>query len=256
MDARPGRLVIEPAGGDTAMPLALRKRVDRLARVASLAGARFVDCGCGAGEYVAAVAGAGAEALGVEIEGAKLRRDAAGSGRHRCLRGDIQRMPLPSRHFDLALVNEVLEHVPDDRVALREVHRVLKPGGQVVIFSPNRLFPFETHGVDRRSDGRRLSPATPLVPWLPLAVGTRFFRYWARNYWPGELRRMVREAGFEVVETGYLWQTFENISGRQPGWMKPVVGVLRHVANLFEALPLVRAFGVSQVVVARRPPGV
>ncbi len=249
----PGRLVIAPAGGDTATPRSLRKRLAWIAEAVPLAGARFVDCGCGAGEYVAAFSQAGASALGVEIEAAKLARDRAGRGRPRLSRGDIQQLPLPSESFDLALVNEVLEHVPDDAAALRQVHRVLRPGGHVVIFSPNRLYPFETHGVDAKRSGRRLSPATPLVPWIPVAIGRRFVHYWARNYWPWELRRLVRDAGFEIVRTGYLWQTFENISGRQPAWMKPLVGALRALAALLERVPGLRAFGVSQIVLARRP---
>lgn len=250
------RLVIEAAGGDTATPLNLRKRLACIAaNVPAVADCHFVDCGCGAGEYVASLAEAGATAVGVEIEAAKLRRGVGSRARRRLLRGDIQHLPLPSGAFDLALVNEVLEHVPDDRAALRDVFRVLRPGGRIVIFSPNRLYPFETHGVDLTSSGRRLSHATPFVPWIPIAVGRRFFHYWARNYWPWELRGLLRDAGFEIVETGYLWQTFENISGQQPRWMRPLRSLLRGVASTLERIPVLRAFGASQVLMARRPAG-
>jgi SAM-dependent methyltransferase len=53
---------------------------------------------------------------------------------------DIHRIPFPENHFDVVLCNHVLEHVKDDIQALREIHRVLKPGGwailQVPFFSP------------------------------------------------------------------------------------------------------------------------
>ncbi|NNL66279.1 MAG: methyltransferase domain-containing protein [Myxococcales bacterium] len=247
-------LEIEPAGGDTATPLNLRKRVAAItAWVGPFEGRRFLDCGCGAGEYVRAFEALGARAAGVEIEAAKLR-DAGVRGSARGLsRGDIQRLPFADATFDLALVNEVLEHVPDDLAGLREVHRVLLPGGRVVVLSPNRLYPFETHGVFLRGSGRRLSHATPFVPWLPVSVGRRFLRYWARNYWPWELERRVREAGFEVVERGFLWQTFESISGQQPAWMRSLRVSLRALAGVLEAVPVLRAFGVSQAIVARRP---
>jgi SAM-dependent methyltransferase len=237
------RLVIEPAGGDTATPLNLSKRLAYIAaHIERVAGSRFVDCGCGGGEYVASL-----------IESAKLRAAASGRAGARLARGDIQHLPLPTSVFDLALVNEVLEHVPDDLEGLREVHRVLRPGGHVVVFSPNRLYPFETHGVFLKRSERRLSHATPFVPWVPLALGRHVFRYWARNYWPWELRRLVRKAGFEIVSTGYVWQTFENISGHQPGWMRRLSRVLRGLSGALERVPGVRAFGVSQALVARRP---
>jgi hypothetical protein len=53
----------------------------------------------------------------------------------------------------------------------------------------------------------------PFVPYVPLRLGKKVFTYWARNYWPGELRRLVRRAGFTIVATDYVWQTFEAIPG-------------------------------------------
>jgi hypothetical protein len=49
-----------------------------------------------------------------------------------------------------------LESVPNDKVTLREILRTLKPGGDLVMFSPNRLYPIETHGAIRRSDSLHL----------------------------------------------------------------------------------------------------
>src|SRR5262245_4358445 len=55
-------------------------------------------------------------------------------------------VPYPDDTFGLILSHEVLEHVQDDRAALAEMARVLKPGGRAIIFCPNRWYPFETHG--------------------------------------------------------------------------------------------------------------
>ena len=157
------KLEIQAAGGDTATPLNLQKRLDWICAVAGpVRGKSVIDCGCGAGEYVRALTALGADAWGIEYSAEKIgdakRRGALPEGRLAV--GDIEAVEFADDRFDVALLNEVLEHVPRDDQGIREVHRILKPGGVAVIFSPNRLYPFETHGVSLRS-GRR-SPTTHL----------------------------------------------------------------------------------------------
>lgn len=53
---------------------------------------------------------------------------------------DIQNMPLENESFDTVLSAEVLEHVPDPEKALREIHRVLKPGGKLVMSIPHLMY--------------------------------------------------------------------------------------------------------------------
>jgi ubiquinone/menaquinone biosynthesis C-methylase UbiE len=49
---------------------------------------------------------------------------------------DIHAIPFPENTFDVAFCNHVMEHVDDDIQAMRELHRVLKPGGWAIIQSP------------------------------------------------------------------------------------------------------------------------
>jgi ubiquinone/menaquinone biosynthesis C-methylase UbiE len=246
---------IAVGGGDTATPLNLQKRL-RLVHAATepLDGKRLLDCGCGAGDYVRAFAAMGADAaVGVEYQATKLWDGLEAAGPAAVAAADLEHMPFADRVFDVAIANEVLEHVPDEAAGLSEVKRVLKPGGLFIVFSPNRLYPFETHGVFLRSSGRRLPHYVPAVPYVPLRLGRLWFRYWARNYWPWELRRLVRRAGFRLERCSFVWQTFENISGQQPLSVRRLRSSLRATANVLERLPMVRCLGVSQMIVARRP---
>lgn len=249
------RLEIQVAGGDTSTPLNLEKRLHLIRNVGGpIRGKRIIDCGCGAGEYVRALGESGASVVGIEFQKSKL----LGATTEDCPQpsalsvADIQDIPFRDGAFELALVNEVLEHVPDDLKGLREVKRVLKPGGLVIVFSPNRLYPFETHGVYLKRSGRRVPHYVPGIPYFPLRIGRIWFRYWARNYWPWELRRLVVRAGFELLSSSFVWQTFENISGHQPWIVGRTSSVLRCSANFLERTPGVRSLGASQMLVARR----
>lgn len=243
------------AGGDTGQPLTMRKRLRIIERHLGKPPCDFLDCGCGAGDYVRALTELyGIDAHGIEYELSKVEEAALKPGlEDRVSQGDLEKIQSESAKWDGALLNEVLEHVPDQEQGLREVHRVLKPGGKLIVFSPNRWFPFETHGVLSKTTGKKLPVWLPFIPYLPIPLGSRFFTYWARNYWQQELADLIQAAGFDIIERDFIWQTFENISGKQPILIKIARPMLRTLANIGEKTPFVRRFGVSQVIVARKP---
>jgi SAM-dependent methyltransferase len=117
-------------------------------------GQRVLDLGSGAGQFTAALAGAGAEAMGVEVAQAALERARAA---HPELDFRLAPLdgPLPSSDgsFDLVWSSEVIEHVADTATWLSEVRRVLKPGGQLLLTTPShgrlRLL---IGGIDRFSE--------------------------------------------------------------------------------------------------------
>jgi ubiquinone/menaquinone biosynthesis C-methylase UbiE len=235
------------------MPLNLEKRLAVIQRFSEPHGKRLIDCGCGAGEYVLSLERLGVDALGIEYDAEKVRQfRKRHPTSHRVCVGDLSNAGLMNSSFDVAVLNEVLEHIPDDGAALSEVHRILKDNGTLIVFSPNRRYPFETHGVHLANGSRRLPHYFPFVPYLPLGLGRKLFTYWARNYWPSELRGLVKRAGFTIVATDYVWQTFEAISRNQPALITALAPVLRKTSNLLERVPLIRSFGASQVIVARK----
>jgi ubiquinone/menaquinone biosynthesis C-methylase UbiE len=245
---------IRVAGGDTAKPLALKKRLDLIGRHLAGPGGRFLDCGCGAGDYVLALMERfQLDAHGIEFVGEKVNQALANPLlRGRVERGDLQAIDLLANTWDYAMLNEVLEHVPDDRQALREVHRILKPSGLLFIFSPNRWFPFETHRVRFKWNGREAPVWMPFIPYLPLRLGGIFFRYGVRNYWQKELADMAKTGGFSIVDRSFVWLTFEGISGKEAPLIRAGKPLLRFISDKLERVPIVKRFGVSQMLVCRK----
>lgn len=238
-------------GSSTAIGSNVAYRLGKLKELGLLHGV-WLDCGCADGGYTEALVAWGAEkAIGVDPEQSRIdeakARNQTGSraGRdaveyHCC----TDNFPLPDSSVDAALLNEVLEHVADEAATLREILRVLRPGGHLVVMSPNRWFPFEGHGM--RLLGRDFGFPIPLLPWLPSSWTARAMA--ARNYWPHELRNVVAAAGFEIKKVDYVLPVFELYR-----WLpKSVISAYRRLMPQIEKTPL-RKFGVSTLIVATRP---
>ena len=102
-----------------------------------LAGAHVLDVGCGDGALVCAAASRGAEATGVDpdpamLDAARTRADKDGITAA-FLEGRIERLPFPDASFDVVASITVLCFVSDASGALREMARVLRPGGRLVL---------------------------------------------------------------------------------------------------------------------------
>jgi 2-polyprenyl-3-methyl-5-hydroxy-6-metoxy-1,4-benzoquinol methylase len=244
----------EDPGTDTSQPLTVMKRVAIMDSLVPLKGLSVLDGGCGSGGYVLEMLDRGVAAQGVEFEKQKVdiwTRKYPGDDRVRV--GDLQALGFHPETFDVVILNEVLEHVDDQDKALTEVMRVLKPGGHLFLFSPNRFHPFETHGFISARTGKNTGLVRTFgLPYLPDHLRSSDLRAWALNYWPSELRQLVKKHGFHVKQHRYVWQTLENISGNQRGVMKAISPTLRPVFALAEKIPLVRRLGVSQLIFATK----
>ncbi len=114
-------------------------------------GDRVLDMGCGAGRHAFELYRRGAhvvafdqdaeELAGVEkMFGAmRLAGEAPADATAETVQGDALDLPFPDDHFDAIIASEVLEHIPDDMRAMRELLRVLRPGGRLAVTVPSWL---------------------------------------------------------------------------------------------------------------------
>lgn len=102
-------------------------------------GARVLDVGCGTGANGPVLGAEGRFAVGIDAFAAPLALTGGGAGErgHAArLRSDATRLPFADHSFDLVVALDVLEHLADDVGAARDMHRVLRPGGALIIFVP------------------------------------------------------------------------------------------------------------------------
>lgn len=186
-----------------------------------------LDIGTGAGIIAAYVAERAKSLVTVDVVDERVEKTVPFK-----LVGD-ESLPFPSGAFDVVITNHVIEHVADQEMHLREIHRVLRDGGVCYLATPNRYRLVEPHY------------KLPLLSWPPSAVRNLYLKvatgrqsYDIRPLTYGELARHACKLGFEMrdvapdllkapdryaVGTGFVWRGISLI----PRWflclMRPVL---------------------------------
>ncbi len=218
------------------------RRFELIQKYAPLAGQRVLVDGCGIGTYVRRIREHASYVAGIDIdydrvaEGAQTLPDLAVSV--------AEALPFPDASFNIVLFHEVLEHVLDDRQAVREAWRVLVPGGRVVIFVPNRLYPFETHGIYWR--GEYHFGNIPLINYLPDPLRDRLVPH-VRAYTARSLRRLFVGLDHRVLIHTQIYPGYDKIVARRPALGR----LFRAVTYSLESTPL-RALGLSHFLVVEK----
>ncbi|MEW6267749.1 MAG: class I SAM-dependent methyltransferase [Thermodesulfobacteriota bacterium] len=189
-------------------------------------GSRVLDVGCGGGRHIRATRaldGIAAVALDrgrkeVDETAASLREldalppeaggTAPGAGPWTALQGTIYDLPFATGAFDCVILSEVLEHLAEDERALREVTRVLRPGGVLAVSVPRTLPEAVCWALSRRY---RNTPGGHV-----------------RIYLRSTLERLLARCGYRVVASHFAHALHSPF-----WWLKCLVGVDRQ-----DALPV------------------
>ena len=215
------------------------RRFQLIARYVHLRDARVLDVGCGLGLYVRRFRSLSDQVYGVDVDADKVRE--ASLTLPNISEAPAEHLPYADGTFDVVLSHEVLEHVTDDVAAVREAVRVLKPGGHLVIFVPNRWYPFETHGIYWR--GQYHFGNIPLVNYMPNTVRARLCPH-VRAYTRKDLRRLFAGLGGHIVVARTVYAGYDNIVARWPRFGH----LLRSVTYTLEKTPL-QTLGLSHFLV-------
>lgn len=192
----------------------------------------LLDVGCYTGVFVEIAARHGWDAWGVEPSRWAVEQ-AQAQGLH-VVQGTLDTAGLPEEYFDVVTMWDVIEHVTDPSGTLRRVHRLLKPGGLMVV-----------HTIDIESPFARLMGAR--WPWLM----EMHIYYFSR----GTLRAMLKQCGFQVLSDrpqgrylrlGYLMNRVSALVplvGRPAEWLVTRLGLRRwavrvNLGDLFTAYAL------------------
>jgi SAM-dependent methyltransferase len=220
-----------------------QRRLDMIVRAAGkrITGA-ILENGCGVGMYVEHLSPFGGKVIGLEYDFERAAE--AGENSPHIINAAGEFIPLPSSTFDLILSHEVIEHVQDDRAAISEMIRVLKPGGRVALFCPNRGYPYETHGIYWKGQyhfGNKL-----FVNYLPRVLRNKLAPH-VRVYSKKNLQKLFKGLPVKFIERTIIFGAYDNIIAR----FGPFGKVLRSILQFLERTPL-KIFGLSHFWVVER----
>ena len=212
-------------------------------------GSKVLDVGCGTGHLAAELARRGYDTWGTDLSQGMVDYAREHYNRDRFQVADIEKIPFPDNFFDGIVCLGVMEYLVTDENALREMWRVLKPGGRAVITTPSSVCPFfhmdmafqKVRGVARpvvrffryRLRGKPVPPGGG----LPVVIHRRYYR----PRWLSLLRSMQLEAEDWACHS-WGWYSLEKFFNQ---------GAFCRLSDRFARNPMLNWLASNQLVCVR-----
>lgn len=181
------------AAGKHDLPVEQMKQAQRLSSLneclSAIQAEQSLVVGCGSGDEMRLVNATMLTALDLSYVAVNKARQKASHGHY--LQADGMRLPFPDMSFDLVLTSEVIEHIPQPDEMLRDIWRVLKPDGTVIISTPNW---FSFFGLARK--------VGEIVLQRSITSDNQPIDRWST---PQSLNQLLAATGFQTIHQRGAW---------------------------------------------------
>jgi ubiquinone/menaquinone biosynthesis C-methylase UbiE len=233
---------------------AIANRLSMVVEIVDLKNKIVLDVGCNDAAYSVELAKHADRVVGIDIEYERLEKADPLIKNLMTHIGllimSAEEIGFQESTFDIVFINEALEHIPNQENALKEIYRVLNGQGHFVLFAPNRLFPFETHGM--RIGKRQFGRFIPIIHWLPRSIGQHLMN--ARSYTSKELEQLLIRHGFTINHQSFLFPPLDGLKGRLARFkLESLIDAYRRMIPIIGKIPVVGSMGLSIFIVATKP---
>lgn len=226
---------------------AVRKRFSQICGYVNFDDKVAIDVGCGNGIYTLTLATHAKQVVGIDINDKALHE--ALISQEKCNASNVhfvlmsaETIGFPKDYFDVVMLVETLEHIQKEQDALREIRKVLKDKGKLILYVPNKFYFFETHGMTIGNFNIN-HPLIPLFSFAPNFIRRRSER--ARIYTSKELQHLLRNLGFRITAVDYMFPPLDRLKNYI------LKKSLRKIFSILERTKL-KVFAMSILVVATK----
>lgn len=173
----------------------------------------IADLGCGSGVFTELLRRQGLNSFGIDLTVMLLHIGRIHHPALALVSGDVESLPIASESVDAVLLSGLLHHLPDPTLCVKEVWRVLKPGGRFMAFDPNRCNPAMYLYRDRSS---------PLYSSMAVTENER-------PVLAPRLNRLFNQHGFDVY-SDYLSAKYRFVASERVRWLLPIYNKFEDLA--------------------------
>ena len=220
------------------------------AHLTKISAKNIIDIGCGVGAYTQKIYQKGYNVFGLDVETERIEKakkiEEANQNTNilEYMSAVGEFLPFKNSTIDAIILNEVIEHVDNEVKVVSEIERVLAKRGIAIIFAPNILFPFETHGcyIGKKFIFRNI----PFINWFPKKIRNKLVPH-ARVYSKKSIEKLFSTNSMKIEHHGYIFPGFNNIERRS----KFLAKILRHILYKIEN-GVFACFGISHFMIVKK----